>query len=335
MAACSPSAGILKPFRQAVIDTTGIYFTPEMRHFDRGWKEPDEGQYRDLEYVFGASAAAALYRREMIDDISGGGEFFDPDFFAYREDADVAWRAQLMGWRCLYVPDAVWLPRSQRRSGRPARRAGHPQHAFREKSVPDAHQERDGRPVPPLLASDDRARPSGCRRLPAVGTEIATGVLAGRTVLSPRAAPPKLDHAPPPGERRKHRAVVPRQTGRLASPERVWDYFDHFRQLRECTRWWSRRSLSQERPGSRPRDQSERVKQTIEFRLCFLLDRCRDLFFHRLLPGNELSSSAFLREEGRSSKAMTCPTIKLLLARGDKVRNRRAELGHECRSTIH
>src|SRR5271165_4499697 len=97
----------LKPYRQPVIDTTGIYFTPEMRHFDRGWKEPDEGQYRDLEYVFGASAAAALYRREMIDDISGSGEFFDPDFFAYREDADVAWRAQLMGWRCLYVPDAV------------------------------------------------------------------------------------------------------------------------------------------------------------------------------------------------------------------------------------
>ncbi|MGA2601386.1 MAG: glycosyltransferase family 2 protein [Bryobacteraceae bacterium] len=97
----------LKPYRQPVIDTTGIYFTPEMRHFDRGWKEPDEGQYRDLEYVFGASAAAALYRREMIDDISGSGEFFDPDFFAYREDADVAWRAQLMGWHCLYVPDAV------------------------------------------------------------------------------------------------------------------------------------------------------------------------------------------------------------------------------------
>ncbi len=97
----------LKPFRRDVIDTTGIYFTPEMRHFDRGWKEPDEGQYRELEYVFGASAAAALYRRDMIDDISGSGEFFDPDFFAYREDADVAWRAQLMGWRCLYVPDAV------------------------------------------------------------------------------------------------------------------------------------------------------------------------------------------------------------------------------------
>src|ERR1700689_2267983 len=40
----------------------------------------------------------------MIGDISILGEFFDPDFFVYREDADVAWRAQLMSWRCLYTP---------------------------------------------------------------------------------------------------------------------------------------------------------------------------------------------------------------------------------------
>ena len=42
----------------------------------------------------------------MVDDISIDRDFFDPDFFAYREDADVAWRAQLMGWRCIYVPYA-------------------------------------------------------------------------------------------------------------------------------------------------------------------------------------------------------------------------------------
>ncbi len=89
------------------IDTTGLYFTPSMRHFDRGSGEPDDGRFREMQYVFGASAAAALYRREMIGDVSRGGNFFDPDFFAYREDADVAWRAQLLGWRCLYVPDAA------------------------------------------------------------------------------------------------------------------------------------------------------------------------------------------------------------------------------------
>jgi GT2 family glycosyltransferase len=89
-----------------VVDSTGIYFNPMLRHLDRGSQEPDNGHYRQYEYVFGATAAAALYRRAMIEDVSVDGEFFDSDFFVYREDADVAWRAQLMGWKCLYVPYA-------------------------------------------------------------------------------------------------------------------------------------------------------------------------------------------------------------------------------------
>jgi GT2 family glycosyltransferase len=87
-----------------LVDSTGIYFTPMLRHLDRGSQEVDNGHYLNFEYVFGATAAAALYRRQMIDDVSIDGEFFDPDFFVYREDADVAWRAQLMGWRCIYTP---------------------------------------------------------------------------------------------------------------------------------------------------------------------------------------------------------------------------------------
>ena len=67
----------------------------------------DNGHYLQYEYVFGATAAAALYRRAMIEDISLDGEFFDTDFFVYREDADVAWRAQLMGWEMQqYAPYA-------------------------------------------------------------------------------------------------------------------------------------------------------------------------------------------------------------------------------------
>jgi GT2 family glycosyltransferase len=96
-----------EPLVERRIDSTGIYFTPAMRHFDRGWHERDEHSFERSEYVFGASAAAALYRREMIDDIAVDGAFFDPDFFVYREDADVAWRALLMGWRCIYTPDAT------------------------------------------------------------------------------------------------------------------------------------------------------------------------------------------------------------------------------------
>ncbi|MBI1792089.1 MAG: glycosyltransferase family 2 protein [Acidobacteria bacterium] len=105
------------------LDSAGICFTPSLRHFDRGWHEPDDGRFERREYVFGATAAAALYRRDMIADISSQDGFFDPDFFAYREDADVAWRAQVLGWRCLYVPESVGY---HVRSVRPGNRRGVP-----------------------------------------------------------------------------------------------------------------------------------------------------------------------------------------------------------------
>jgi GT2 family glycosyltransferase len=106
---CGKLLAILATFDlpdKPLVDSTGIYFTPMLRHLDRGSQEVDNGHYLQHEYVFGATAAAALYRRRMIDDISIEDEFFDPDFFVYREDADVAWRAQLMGWRCIYTPHA-------------------------------------------------------------------------------------------------------------------------------------------------------------------------------------------------------------------------------------
>lgn len=53
--------------------------------------------------VFGASAGAALVRRAMLDEIGG----FDDSFFMYLDDVDIAWRARMAGWSCLYVPGAV------------------------------------------------------------------------------------------------------------------------------------------------------------------------------------------------------------------------------------
>ena len=96
-----------QPEFTSTIDCAGMYFTRNLRHLDRGAEQIDQGQYDRAEYVFGASGAVALYRREMVDDISVAGEFFDEDFFAYREDADLAWRAQILGWQCLYTPKAV------------------------------------------------------------------------------------------------------------------------------------------------------------------------------------------------------------------------------------
>src|SRR5204862_527470 len=55
----------------------------------------------------GASAALALHRRAMLDAIGG----LDASFFAYLEDADLAWRARMAGWRCVLAPRAIALHR--------------------------------------------------------------------------------------------------------------------------------------------------------------------------------------------------------------------------------
>lgn len=107
-----------------LLDSTGIVMTRSQRHLDRGAGERDSGQYDTPEDVFGVTGAAATYRRAMLDDTRVGAEYFDEDFFAYREDADLAWRAQVLGWRCLYVPTARARHRRvvtpERRSALPA-----------------------------------------------------------------------------------------------------------------------------------------------------------------------------------------------------------------------
>jgi GT2 family glycosyltransferase len=89
------------------LDSTGIYFTTAGRHFDRGAGEPAEGRYEREEDVFGASGAAGFYRREALEEARISTGYFDGDFFLYREDADLAWRLQNLGWRCRYIPSAV------------------------------------------------------------------------------------------------------------------------------------------------------------------------------------------------------------------------------------
>jgi GT2 family glycosyltransferase len=95
------------PSDPGLIDSTGCYATPEMRHHNRGSQQLDHGQYDQPDYVFGYTGAAALFRRSMLDDLAINGQVLDEDFFAYREDGDLSWRAQLAGWRCLYTPYAV------------------------------------------------------------------------------------------------------------------------------------------------------------------------------------------------------------------------------------
>lgn len=101
----------LHPLPGPVLDSTGIIMTRSQRHLDRGAGQTDTGQYAEEEEVFGVSGAAPLYRRAMLDDVAVAGEIFDEAFFAYREDADLAWRARLLGWSAIYTPAATAIHR--------------------------------------------------------------------------------------------------------------------------------------------------------------------------------------------------------------------------------
>jgi GT2 family glycosyltransferase len=102
----SATGKLLLEADHSIIDSTGLIMKKSRRAFDRGAGD-FESDWDDSAYVFGVSGAAAIYTRNMVIDISINGQFFDEDFFAYKEDVDVAWRAQLLGWKSYYCAEAV------------------------------------------------------------------------------------------------------------------------------------------------------------------------------------------------------------------------------------
>ena len=95
-----------------ILDSTGLEIFKTRRVIDRGQWEQDFGQYDQDTEIFGASGAAAFYRRSALEAVKlptadGKFEYFDEDFIAYKDDIDISWRLLLAGYRCRYVPGAV------------------------------------------------------------------------------------------------------------------------------------------------------------------------------------------------------------------------------------
>ena len=88
--------------KRETIDRAGDAYTRAGVGCLRGRGTPAKG-YDKQEWIFGACAGAALYRTRMLHDIG----LFDEDFFLLYEDVDLSFRAQLKGYKCLYVPEAV------------------------------------------------------------------------------------------------------------------------------------------------------------------------------------------------------------------------------------
>jgi GT2 family glycosyltransferase len=85
------------------IDSTGDYYTVWGLPYPRGRNENDIDKYDQQTEIFAASGGASLYRVSTLEEIG----LFDEDFFAYYEDVDLSFRAQLAGWKVGFVPGAI------------------------------------------------------------------------------------------------------------------------------------------------------------------------------------------------------------------------------------
>ena len=126
-----------------IIDTTGLMMLKNRRIVCIGQGQADEGQFEKETEVFGADGAMPIYRKEALEDVKlpkldlthtpspsqegnkklsskkgfydsplerGKGrvyEYFDENFFMYKEDVDLAWRLRLCGWKTIYTPQAI------------------------------------------------------------------------------------------------------------------------------------------------------------------------------------------------------------------------------------
>lgn len=113
-----------------IIDTTGLMMFKNRRIVCVGQGKADNDQFEKEREIFGADGAVPVYRKEMLEDIKlpvidlthpqpplkRGKfakrmgcvyEYFDENFFMYKEDVDLAWRMRLAGWKAIYTPKAV------------------------------------------------------------------------------------------------------------------------------------------------------------------------------------------------------------------------------------
>ena len=123
-----------------IIDTTGLMMLKNRRIVCIGQGQADKGQFEKETEVFGADGAIPVYRKEALEDVKlpmiksltptlsqrerepnkketkslqpttynlNSYEYFDENFFMYKEDVDLAWRLRLCGWKTIYTPQAI------------------------------------------------------------------------------------------------------------------------------------------------------------------------------------------------------------------------------------
>jgi GT2 family glycosyltransferase len=103
----------MSALRRDIIDTCGFGMTRARKVVNIGHGQPDGPQFSTQKDVFGVEGAVPFYRRSALEDCRVNGMLFDPDYFWYGDDLDMAWRMTLFGHRQVFIPGAVaWHDRS-------------------------------------------------------------------------------------------------------------------------------------------------------------------------------------------------------------------------------
>jgi len=100
-------SGKILRFDKKTIDSTGLFLSRSRRPYERGFNQIDKRQYEKTEYIFGVSGAVGFYRRDMLEDIKIGDDYFDSDYGIFYDDLDLCWRANRFGWKGYYAPGAI------------------------------------------------------------------------------------------------------------------------------------------------------------------------------------------------------------------------------------
>ncbi|MCR5222039.1 MAG: glycosyltransferase family 2 protein [Lachnospiraceae bacterium] len=98
----SVSSKMLQMYAPEKIDGAGDLYCALGWAFARG-KDRSKALYEKESKVFSACAGAAIYRRDLFEQIG----YFDEFHFTYLEDVDVGYRARIMGYENRYTPKAI------------------------------------------------------------------------------------------------------------------------------------------------------------------------------------------------------------------------------------
>ncbi len=90
-----------------IIDTCGFQVFKNHRVIDIGQLKENHDEFNQTKEVFGTSAACPIYFKKALENIKINNEYFDEDFFTYKEDVDLAFRLRLAGYKCYFVPDLI------------------------------------------------------------------------------------------------------------------------------------------------------------------------------------------------------------------------------------